>query len=174
MNIHIRHAKKEDMDRIMLIEHESFHQNIVESRDVFAERIELFPEGFLLLEIDGSIAGYISSEIWEYTESIEQERFSLDHTIADVHTTAGSQLYISSIGILKRHRGKGYGKLLFRELTERINSKYEISDMVLIVSENWNAARKIYEKNGFQETQRIPCFFDDDENSDAFVMRKRL
>lgn len=174
MEIHIRNAQKDDLEEIMLIEHESFHKNIIEKRDVFLERIELFPEGFLLLENDDGITGYISSEIWEYTESIGPERFNLNHRMADIHTTAGSQLYISSIGVLKKHRGKGYGKLLFSELTERMNSKYEISDMILIVSENWDAARRIYENRGFIQVQRIPCFFDDDENSDAIVMRKHL
>lgn len=174
MNIYLRNAKRDDIERIMLIEHESFHENIAECREVFLDRIDIFPNGFLLLEIDDEISGYISSEIWENADSINTEKFSLNHTIADVHTTAGSQLYISSIGILKKHRGKGYGNLLFSELTSRISSKYEISEMILIVSENWDAARKMYEKNGFTEIQRISGFFEENGSYDAIVMRKSL
>ncbi|WP_319506379.1 N-acetyltransferase [uncultured Methanolobus sp.] len=158
----------------MLVEHDSFHKNIAESRSVFFDRIKVFPEGFLVLEIDGEIAGYISSEMWEHSENIDAERFCLNHTISEVHISGGSELYISSIGVIKKYRGKGYGKMLFSELVERISSSYRIASIILIVSENWDAARKIYENNGFLEIQRINGFFEDDENSDAIVMRKYL
>ncbi|WMW23476.1 N-acetyltransferase [Methanolobus mangrovi] len=147
---------------------------MAECRDVFLDRMKVFPEGFLVMEIDREIAGYISSEMWEYSENIDTDRFCLNHTIREVHIRGGSELYISSIGILKKYRGKGYGKMLFSELVEQIRSKYKITSIILIVSVNWDAARKIYENNGFLEIQRINGFFEDDENSDAIVMRKYL
>jgi [SSU ribosomal protein S18P]-alanine acetyltransferase (EC 2.3.1.128) len=174
LKISIRNAEESNIEGILLVEHDSFHKDIAESRSVFFDRIKVFPEGFLLMEIDGEIAGYISSEMWEYSENIDTDRFRLNHNIADIHRTDGSELYISSIGVIKKYRGKGYGKMLFSELVERIGSSYRIASIILIVSENWNAARKIYENNGFLEIQRINGFFEDDENSDAIVMRKYL
>lgn len=174
MKISIRNAEKNDIEGIMLIEYESFHRNITESRDAFLDRINVFSDGFLILEIDGDVAGYISSEMWDFSEIIDMERFNLNHSIRDVHKPSGSQLYISSIGILKNHHGKGYGNMLYSELEKRITGKYSIISMILIVSENWNAARKLYENNGFKEISRISSFFDDENNSDAIVMRKHI
>lgn len=170
--ITVRNAEPTDIDKIMLIENESFHENIRESKAAFLERIAYFPEGFLLLEISGEVCGYISSEIWDHSEIVTDDRFTLGHRISDVHTTTGKELYVSSLGILKNHRGKGYGNLLFTELSGRLSKKYPISSVILLVSENWHAARKVYENNGFRELHRIPSFFNEDKISDGIVMRR--
>jgi ribosomal-protein-alanine N-acetyltransferase len=168
----IRNAGPGDIEQIMLIERSSFHENIRESRSVFLERIAFFREGFLVLEIDDHVCGYISSEIWNYSENITATRFILNHRLCEVHTTTGSELYISSIGILEEYRGKGYGNLLFSELSRRMIEKYAISSIILLVSANWNAAKRIYEKNGFEEMCRIPGFFYN--GNEGIVMRKHL
>ncbi|MDP2215792.1 MAG: N-acetyltransferase [Methanolobus sp.] len=170
--ISIRNAEPGDIEKIMHIEHESFQEHIRESRDVFLDRISAFREGFLVMEICEDICGYISSEIWDYAENITATSFTLNHRISETHTTTGSELYISSIGILEKYRGKGYGNLLFTELSCRMIEKYVISSMILLVSASWDAARKIYEKNGFEEMCRIPGFFD--KVNEGIVMRKHL
>jgi ribosomal-protein-alanine N-acetyltransferase len=174
VKISIRNAEKEDIEGILHVEHDSFHTNIAENADTFLERIKVFPKGFLVMVIDGEITGYISSELWDYSEKINTKKFELGHNITETHKNDGKELYISSIGVLKKYRGKGYGTALFSELASRICSEYEISSIVLIVSENWHAAKRIYEKSGFHEIQIIKCFFDDDEKSDAIVMRKQI
>lgn len=170
----IRKATINDIEDIMDIEHESFHENVYEDRSVFSSRILTFPDGFLVLEVDGNVCGYISSEIWNYSEKINKDMFDLNHSINKLHTTTGSELYISSIGVLKKYRRKGYGKLLFSELSGRIIEKYNISSMILIVSGWWTAAKKIYENNGFKEIDIVHEFFTDEINSDGIVMRKYL
>ncbi|WP_091936605.1 GNAT family N-acetyltransferase [Methanolobus profundi] len=156
----------------MLIENSSFHENIAESRETFLERTEVFPDGFLVLMVNGRVIGYISSELWEYSEDIDVRQFQLEHSIMDTHRSNGSELYISSIGILEEYRGSGYGKILVSELEKKMIYNYGINSIILIVSENWTAARRIYEKNGFERIQTISGFFHDDNNSDAIVMRK--
>lgn len=158
----------------MDIEHESFCETVYEDIVVFLDRISTFPDGFLVLEVNGHVSGYISSEIWNYSQEIQRDMFDLNHSISKVHSATGSELYISSIGVLKEHRRKGHGKLLFSELFKRITGKYNISSMILIVSVQWTAAKKIYENNGFKEASRIHRFFDDENYSDAIVMRKYL
>nr|WP_321497104.1 N-acetyltransferase [uncultured Methanolobus sp.] len=174
MKISIRNAEKGDIEGIMSVEHDSFHSNIVENSDTFLERVKAFSDGFLVVEIDGEIAGYISSELWDHSENIDTEKFVLGHSITETHRNDGKELYISSIGVLKKYRGKGYGNALFMELVNRIRGKYEILSIILIVSEDWHAAKRIYENGGFREIQKIKCFFDDDEKSDAIVMRKQI
>lgn len=172
--IKIRNAAISDIEQIMEIEHESFCERVYEDRSVFLDRILTFPDGFLVLEVDGQVCGYISSEIWDYLEEIKEDMFNLNHSISKLHVATGSELYISSIGLLKKHRGKGYGKLLFSELSRRTTEKYSISSIILIVSVQWTAAKNIYEKNAFEEAGRIHRFFDDETHSDAIVMRKYL
>ncbi|WP_407355063.1 GNAT family N-acetyltransferase [Methanolobus sp. WCC5] len=174
LKISIRNALENDINEIMLIEQGSFHANIVESRDVFLDRIRIFPQGFLVLEIGNLVVGYICSELWEHSEDIPAGNFRLNHTITEVHRNDGTQLYISSLGILQEHRKKGYGKKLFSELEKRAIAECRISSMVLVVSVRWGAAIRIYEKHGFREIQRIKYFFDDSARSDAIVMRKQL
>ncbi|MBA2861151.1 N-acetyltransferase [Methanococcus maripaludis] len=170
----IRNARKNDINEIMNIEYDSFDEGISESRNAFLNRILTFSDGFLVLEVNSKVSGYISSEIWEYLENIDEKMFDLDHDIKKVHNSNGSELYVSSIGVLKEHRKKGYGNLLFTELIKRITKKYKISSMILTVSEKWNDAIKLYEKNGFKEISRIKEFFEDDECSDGILMRKYI
>jgi len=170
----IRNVRKNDINEIMNIENDSFVEGISESRDAFLNRINTFSDGFLVLEVDSEVLGYISSEIWEYFENIDEKMFNLNHDIKKVHNINGSELYISSIGVLKKHRKKGYGNLLFNELIERITKKYKISSMILTVSAKWNAAIKLYEKNGFKKIGILKEFFEDDECSDGILMRKYI
>ncbi|WP_459201045.1 GNAT family N-acetyltransferase [Methanococcus sp. CF] len=170
----IRNATKNDIDDIMNIEYDSFIEGISESRDVFLNRISTFQDGFLVLEVESKVSGYISSEIWEYFKDIDEKMFDLDHDIKNVHNINGSELYISSIGVLKEHRKKGYGSLLFNQLIEMISKKYKISSIILTVSVNWGPALKLYEKIGFKEAYRIKNFFEDEYCSDGIVMRKYI
>uniref|UniRef100_A9AAC9 GCN5-related N-acetyltransferase n=1 Tax=Methanococcus maripaludis (strain C6 / ATCC BAA-1332) TaxID=444158 RepID=A9AAC9_METM6 len=170
----IRNARKNDITEIMNIEYDSFVEGISESKDAFLNRINTFSNGFLVLEVDSEVSGYISSEIWEYSENINEKMFDLNHDIKKVHNINGSELYISSIGILKEHRKKGYGNLLFNELIERVTKQYKISSMILTVSVKWHAAIRLYEKNGFKEISKIKEFFEDDDCSDGILMRKYI
>ena len=54
-------ATKFDIDAIMNIEKEAFAEEIQESKDVFLERIEIFPDGFFILEENNKKIGYFSS-----------------------------------------------------------------------------------------------------------------
>lgn len=170
----IRNATINDIKQIMDIEYESFCETVHEDRSVFIDRILTFPDGFLVLEINGYVSGYISSEIWTYSEEIREEMFNLNHSIRKVHNATSSELYISSIGILKEHRGEGYGNLLFTELFERITRRYKVSSIILIVSVMWTAAKRIYENNGFKEIYIIHDFFKEEINPDGIVMRKYI
>lgn len=172
MKISIRNAEKSDIETIMLIEHSSFHKNIAESRETFLERIEVFSDGFLVLMIGKKVIGYISSELWEYSEDIDAGKFQLEHSITDTHRNDGSELYISSIGILEECRRSGYGTMLFSELGKKMFANYRVNSVILIVSENWTAARRIYENNGFRQLQIMSGFFNDNNKSDAIVLRK--
>lgn len=159
-DIVFRTARENDIESIMNIERSSFSADICEKEDVFIERIRVFKDGFYIMEYQGQVIGYLCSEIWNYKEKIDDSDFVLGHSIRTAHDTEGNEVYISSMGILPDFRGMGLGKLMFEEFLKYIIRKYEkIKSQVLIVSENWNNARKIYIKNGFEEVAILKNFF---------------
>lgn len=169
MTFTIRNALPADLDAIMRIEREAFIPLIQEAAETFAERLSVFPEGFFLLEAEntGEVCGYFCSELWDAPHT-DGRFFALGHSAKNFHTSTGSTLYISSMGILPEQRGKGLGRKLFTEACTRTAALLpQIRTMLLIVNEQWLSARKIYASTGFVETERLPDFFpveDDTQN----------
>lgn len=177
--VNFRISNKNDIEDIMLIERASFPLEICEKRDVFLERIEFFSEGFFLMEYNKKVVGYLSSEIWEYKKDIDEQDFMLGHSIKKAHNINGTELYISSMGILPNFRGKELGKLMFQQFSQHIlATNRNLRTKVLIVCENWRNARKIYKNNGFQEILVLKGFFKSDKREaygeNGIVMRKYL
>ena len=177
-NLNFRMATKKDIKNIMKIEEEAFEKDVCEKEEVFLERIDIFKDGFLVIEFEGEIIGYISSEIWSYKENINETDFKLGHSIKDLHNLKGQELYISSFGILKKYRGSGLGKYIFNSFLNYIHKKFEnINSTILLVSTQWQNAIRIYKKIGFIEIILINDFFtyeNSEKNIDGIVMRKIL
>lgn len=162
MSILLRQAKIDDIDYILAIEENSFKNGIIESRQVFEERIKVFSEGFLLAEADNckNPVGYICSELWASERKLTCQTFSLGHSIRKVHSQKGTVLYISSMGVLPEYRGRGYGGQMLQKLIAKTKTTYpQVTSCVLIVSEKWPAAKKTYLKLGFEQIGLIPGFF---------------
>ena len=174
----VRKASGRDMERIMEIEENAFIPYIRETYQTFASRMETFPDGFLVLEDDrGTVQGYFSSELWEELPN-NNKVFILDHEIAKVHKKDGKLLYISSYALMSGLRGRGLGKLFFKECLKEVQkAANQIEEIVLIVSQEWDAARHIYEDMGFKAIRQIPGFFPSDVipgGADGIVMIKSV
>jgi len=173
-NYSIRVATNNDLEDIMDIEVLCFESEICEKEDVFLERIEVFNDGFYVIEQKDIVVGYISTELWEYKEKIDSKWFELGHSISEIHNPNGAELYISSMGVLPSYRRKGLGKILFKKSIDLIIKKYNnIESQILIVSEKWDGARKIYKQNNFFELMEIEGFFEYNNNykENGIVMR---
>ncbi len=177
--IKFRIVEKNDIDYIMEIEQSSFSKIVCEDKDVFLQRIETFKQGFIVMEYDNEVIGYICSEIWEYSENVDRDKFTFGHLIKDSHKTNGNEIYISSMGILPKVRGYGLGKAMFEFFIKYIPELVESpKSIILIVSENWKNARNIYINNGFKEICTFNEFIDYRHvppfKENAIVMRKLL
>jgi ribosomal-protein-alanine N-acetyltransferase len=173
----ITEANLADLSKIMELEDLGFQEGIREDKQVFKERISCFPEGFLVIKDDNEIIGYISAEIWSYSESINKEMFALGHSINSIHIDKREEIYISSMAIHPKYRSVGLGRILFEELIARLKSKYNtIFSAILIVNEAWTNARKIYEGVGFKTITVIEGFFTLSGSAlqDGLVMRMRI
>ena len=174
----VRPASGSDMERIMKIEENAFIDNIQETYQTFASRMATFPQGFLVLEDDrGAVQGYFSSELWEKLPD-NNKVFILDHETAKVHKPDGKLLYVSSFALMGSLRGRGLGKLFFKECLKQVHkSAPQVDQIILIVSQEWGSARHIYESLGFKSIRQIPGFFPSDiipGGADGIVMIKNL
>lgn len=178
-NITFRNANVKDVFSIMEIENSSFSRLICESEDTFMERISIFSDGFRIMEHNNEVIGYICSEIWNYKERVEIDSFTLGHSIKEKHNSKGKEVYISSMGLLSAYRGQGLGRLMFEDFMRYIKGMFpNIQSAILIVSEKWISARKIYESNGYKNIKTLKNFFIYQNNhkhyEDGIVMRKVL
>ena len=174
----IRQAINTDMERIMKIEENAFIPNVQETYQTFASRMAAYPQGFLVLEDDrGTVQGYFSSELWEELPN-NNKVFILDHEIAKVHKKDGKLLYVSSFALMGSLRGRGMGKLFFKECLKQVTKvSPQVVQIVLIVSQEWDVACHIYEDMGFKTIRQIPGFFPSDiipGGADGIVMIKNL
>ena len=174
-----REANLSDIDNIMRLEGKCFNQYTQESQEVYENRIKYFPEGFIVMEIvmkkEKIFYGAVSSEIWNYRETVLLKDFSLGHSIKEQLDLNGNELYISSIGIFPQYRSSGYGKKLFNELIVHVKTLFpKVTKGILLLNETWINAMKIYQDFGFKYVCEFPGFFtaDDKSKQKAIVMRK--
>lgn len=169
-------AKPFDIDSIMAIERQAFIPQIQEKRRCFESRLEVFPEGFFILSdaSEGVVqahgnaltCGYFSSERWDSfpsasdSDDVFARKFSLGHNIAHTHVPDGAYLYVSSFALRKEYQGRGTGRSFFEASCGALcGASKSIEKIVVLVNEEWKAARAIYGSLGFCEVRRLPGFF---------------
>lgn len=156
----LRRASAADLDAIMRLEEAGFPPGIRERRAVFAERLRIFPAGFLLLcRADGEAVGYFCSERWPRREAIDPARLAMDHDIATTHRDDGEELYVSSMTVAPTRRGSGLGAAFFAAALDEVCALSGIASVFLMVNSEWHAARRIYAQMGFVECGRLAGFF---------------
>ncbi|EFW37592.1 hypothetical protein HMPREF9554_01913 [Treponema phagedenis F0421] len=173
----LRLANEKDLPRILEIETESFSSEIVESPETFAERIRHAGNCFYLLcktpakgerAEEEKILAYLSAELWEELPPMKDEFFALGHSAKERHRGEGKVLYIASFALAKNNRGKKvlrHGKteslasFFFRSAIDTICSDYpKIDTQLLLVHNEWTAAKYIYQQQGFYEIATFTRF----------------
>ena len=173
--IEIKEAEPFEIEEIMKMEYKCFHPEVREKKELFLERMSVFPEGFIVLKESDRYAGYMTSELWEYRKERSRESFGINHSIAEVHDYKGKELYITSFAVNPEFHGKKYGKLMFEMFLEKMMKCYSPKCISLIVAEKWEQAIKIYLKNGFEVVEKFDNFLEDAEIHKNFIfMRKEL
>lgn len=173
----LRQAGAADLEAIMALEEAGFPPGIREQREVFAQRLRVFPAGFLLLcRVDGEALGYFCSERWPRSEGIDPTRLAMDHDIAATHRDDGEELYLSSMTVHPAWRGDGLGAAFFAAALDAVARLPGLASILLMVNRDWTAARRIYARHGFAECGQLPDFFRpaDSPAQDAVLMRKSL
>ncbi len=169
-------AQPFDIPAIMKIERQAFIPSIQEKRKTFEKRLEVFPQGFIILSDSSEstvkkfgnalTCGYLCSELWEDIpspqddEKIYSRKFSLGHNPQYTHKSTGKYLYITSFALLHDYRGRGTGSDFFRASLAALCGAFpKIKEVLLLVNQEWENAISIYKKHGFEEIHRIHDFF---------------
>lgn len=104
--LNYRNATLKDLDKIVNIEAACFPKLEAASQESIKERINIFPDGFLLLELDNKIIGFINGAATN-RETINDPMFE---DMKAHHTNTGKNLAIYGVDIHPDYQGKGYSR----------------------------------------------------------------
>ncbi|HDN85683.1 MAG TPA: ribosomal-protein-alanine N-acetyltransferase [Candidatus Omnitrophica bacterium] len=146
MNLKVRPAREDDIDRIFEIETLSFKEPYPKS--LLYIYLKLTPELFFVIEKEGKVLGYIIGLV---------RLDKLGHII--------------SLAVDPKERRKGYGTLLLKKLLKKFK-ELGVRKVRLEVRVSNKAAINLYKKHGFKIAYVIKKFYLNGE--DAYVMMKNL
>ncbi|HDI31833.1 MAG TPA: ribosomal-protein-alanine N-acetyltransferase [Thermofilum sp.] len=142
VDITIRRAKREELERLLIIENLSFKDPY--PLFILDFYLKLTPDTFLVAEVKGKIVGFIIGL---------REGWGWGHII--------------SIAVHPEFRGKGIGKRLMEECIARLRNK-GVKKIRLEVRVSNERAIGLYKKLGFRVENLLPNYYRDKE--DAFLM----
>jgi len=110
-----RQAVPQDAARCFEIERAAYEGNEAATEEKISKRIAVYPEGFLVMEIDGQIVGFINSGCARHV-------VMSDESFKDLvgHESDAPNVVIMSVVVDPAHQGRGYSTLLMREFVSRM------------------------------------------------------
>lgn len=110
-----RQAVLEDAARCFGIERTAYEGDEAATEEKIRKRIAVYPEGFLVLEVDGRIVGFINSGCARHV-------VMADESFKDLvgHEPDAPNVVIMSVVVDPAHQGRGYSTLLMREFVARM------------------------------------------------------
>ncbi|HEX7515448.1 MAG TPA: ribosomal protein S18-alanine N-acetyltransferase [archaeon] len=141
----IRRFQPSDFERVIGIEKEAFNEY---NPILFMAAYETFPDGFLVVEKDGDVVGFLT-------------------TIA----TSMFDVKILSLAIDRRCQNKGFASMLMQSLFEVLRTKGVLKILLEVRLSNFRAQR-LYLSLGFNLVKVISSYYQDGE--DAYLMEKML
>ncbi|MEB0047858.1 MULTISPECIES: N-acetyltransferase [unclassified Pseudomonas] len=117
MNTVIRPVTPADLDRCFAIETVAYEGDEAATREKIAIRIATWPQGFIVAEVDGVVAGFINSGA-AFEVQMSDEAFK--ELIG--HDPAGPQVVIMSVVVHPDYQGLGLAKRLMSEFIKRMRA----------------------------------------------------
>ncbi len=102
-----RKARPDDADRCYQIEIGAYEGDEAATHEKIATRIGLYPQGFLVMELDGEIVGFINSGC-AYNVAMSDESFK--ELVG--HDPQAPNVVVMSVVVDPVHQGKGYASQL--------------------------------------------------------------
>jgi ribosomal protein S18 acetylase RimI-like enzyme len=119
---------------------------------------------------NGAIAGLTGYAIGHEPEPIPEDLPVLFRPLLELENLALGSWYVNVLACYPQHRGQGHGTRLL-ELAERIAAADGLNLMSVIVASNNAGAKRLYERQGYNEAARQPCVRDGWEtDADEWVL----
>jgi len=146
-DLHLRFVEACDLDRCYEIETSAYEGDEAATREKIATRIGQYPQGFVVLEKDGEVIGFINS-------GCADEVVMSDESFKELvgHNPDAPNVVIMSVVIFPDHQGQGYATLLMRHFVEQAEKAGKRS-IHLMCKERHIA---LYRKFGFRYAQPSP------------------
>ena len=122
----IRTVKEQDLDRCFEIESVSYSGDEAATKNKILKRIKNYPEGFIVLENDREIMGFINSGATHEVELSDEEFKELIG-----HDPDGKYIVILSVVVHPDYQGKGMASKLMHSFIDRMKALGK-SDIYLI------------------------------------------
>jgi ribosomal protein S18 acetylase RimI-like enzyme len=124
--VNIRIVNEQDLDRCFEIESVSYSGDEAATKDKILKRIKTYPEGFIVLENDTEIVGFINSGATQKVELSDEEFKELIG-----HDPEGKHIIILSVVIHPDYQGKGMASKLMNSFINKMKALGK-SDIFLI------------------------------------------
>lgn len=112
-----RQATPADIDRCYDIEITAYEGDEAATREKIATRINRYPEGFLCMELNGEVIGFINAGCaWDVVMSDEEFKELVGHD------PAAPNAVIMSVVLHPDAQGKGYASLMMREFIAQMKA----------------------------------------------------
>jgi len=115
-----RMATPADVARCYQIEISAYEGDEAATEAKIATRIAQYPQGFLIMELDGEVIGFINSGCAHEVVMSDEEFKELIGHDADA-----LNVVIMSVVIDPAHQGKGYASLMMRTFIERMRGMHK-------------------------------------------------
>jgi len=136
----IRSADISDLNAIIALENECFPQAEAAARENIRDRLNEFPNYFLLLTIDDKLVSFVNGMLTD-EENLRDEMYEN----ASFHNAGGKWMMIFGVATSKSFRGRGYASDIINKLLERLRIEKR-AGAVLTCKEH---LIEFYEKLGF-------------------------
>ena len=137
----IRNVAESDLDRCFEIEQVSYEGDEAATRKKIRKRIRQYPEGFIVLDLNGMVVGFINCGA---TDNVDLANEEFKDLIG--HESNGKHIVIFSVVVHKDFQGKGFAGKLLADFMNRIKRMQKRS-IHLICRDN---LIEFYKKYGFE------------------------
>ena len=110
-----RNAKPSDATRCFEIETEAYEGDEAATLEKISKRIEVYPDGFLILTVEGEIVGFVNCGCTHEVEMSDEEFKELVG-----HDPDAPSVVIMSVVVDPAHQGKGLSRALMVEFVRRM------------------------------------------------------
>jgi ribosomal protein S18 acetylase RimI-like enzyme len=165
-DIFIRHVLPQDLDECFLVETSGFPPEEAATRETIQLRIDLFPEGFLVAEVNGRVVGILNSAATNKADLSDEE---LKQLIG--HDADGKNLVVFALAVLPAFQQRGIARQLMNHFVDE--ARQQGKESVLLMCKQHLIS--YYERLGFVHMRVMKCAWrcEQDECSGDLRHRKQ-